>query len=351
MLLNKNEFYMNRCFALAKKGMGTVSPNPLVGAVIVHNDRVIGEGWHEEYGQAHAEVNAIASVAKKDEQLLPEATIYVNLEPCSHVGKTPPCAHLLVEKGIRNVVIANKDSNPKVAGQGIAYLQQHGVSVATGILENQGKWLNRRFFTAIEKQRPYIILKWAQSQDHFFAKNDGKQHWITNELSRRLVHKWRSEEDAILVGTNTLKIDNPKLTNRFFQAEKQPVKVAFDRHVSTPKTHHFFTANQPAILINEIKNSQENNLQYCQLEFDNNLIINTLSILHKQQLQSVIIEGGAHTLQHFINQNYWDEARILIGARPLNNGIPAPKISGNIVKEFSLQEDRIQIIKNTTCTT
>ena len=343
MIKIATEYYIERCFELAKKGLGTVSPNPLVGAVIVANDRIIGEGWHQQYGKEHAEVNALASVSDEEKHLLKEATIYVNLEPCNHFGNTPPCVDAILKHNIPSVVISTIDSNPKVGGKGIARLRENGVNVTTGILEKEGRFLNRRFFTFLEKKRPYIILKWAQTEDGFFAKNSENQTWISNQFSKKLVHKWRSEEDAILVGTTTAKIDNPKLTNRFFEAKKQPVRVVFDRDLSIPKTHHLFDEKETSFVVTEQEKESKNRLQYCHFEFDNNLIINTLQTLTQQNIQSIIIEGGAQTLQHFIDQNLWDEARIITSKTTFGEGLLAPKISGTLLDEYPLKNDTITL--------
>lgn len=348
--MNKNELYIQRCLQLAQKGLGLVSPNPMVGALLVANNQIIGEGWHKQYGRPHAEVNALKAVPEHNRHLISNSTLYVTLEPCNHQGKTPPCVDLILENKITKVVIASVDSNSEVKGKGIERLRENGVEVITGLLNEQSRHLNRRFFTFHEKKRPYIILKWAQTKDYFFAKKDKKQHWITNQLSKKLVHKWRSEEDAILVGTNTVKIDNPQLTNRFFEEKKQPVRVVLDRNLSIPKTHHIFDQSTATILVNEEQNSTKNNLQYCQFLFDNNLFFRVLQTLHKQNVQSIIIEGGSMTLQYFINQNLWDEARILTGNKDFKTGISAPKIHGETIEKFMLKDDQIQIIKNTKCT-
>lgn len=337
---------MNRCFALAKKGAGLVSPNPMVGCVIVYNNDIIGEGWHQKYGKSHAEVNAIQSVATENKKLLKKSTLYVNLEPCNHTGKTPPCANAIIENGIPHVVISNVDSNPKVEGSGIEKLMKYGVKVESGVLANEGKELNRRFFTSIENNRPYIILKWAQSADGFMAKNDGKQTWITSEKSRRIVHQWRSEEDAILIGNNTLKIDDPKLNNRYFKAANQPTRIVISKDLKEKDDSHFFDSTQPSIVVNSSVERGEKNMQFWQFKFNNSLIFNLLNRLNKQSIQSIIIEGGAHTLEQFININLWDEARILTGNTLLNDGISSPTFKGELVYKNSFGGDSITTYKN-----
>jgi len=338
---------MNRCFALAKKGAGSVSPNPMVGCVIVYNDKIIGEGWHKAYGESHAEVNAINSVKSENKQFLSQASLYVNLEPCNHTGKTPPCAIAIIKHQIKQVVISNIDSNPNVDGSGIERLRKNGVEIITGILENEGRELNKRFFTSIEKNRPYIHLKWAETIDGFFAKNDGKQAWITNENSRRFVHKLRSEEDAILIGKNTLIIDQPKLNNRFFEIQKQPIRVVISREIPTLSILENYKGSQPIIIVNSTKENQENNMQYWQFEFDNNIIIKLLDRLYKQSIQSIIIEGGASTIQQFIDQNLWDEATILTGDMQFKKGIKSPKLNGMLNRKNFLDKDTISNYRNT----
>jgi len=337
---------MNRCFHLAKNGLGNVSPNPLVGAVIVANDRIIGEGWHNKFGGAHAEVNAFESVGKEHHHLLPESTLYVNLEPCNHHGKTPPCVDLLLEKKIPRVVISTVDSNPLVGGMGIKKLRENGVHVEIGILKEEGRSLNKRFFTFIEEKRPYVILKWAQTLDGLFAKNTSKQTWITTEMSRRIVHKWRSEEDAILIGKNTLTVDKPKLNNRYFSAEKQPIRIVISAKVPQLRNYHFFDESQPSVIINSETESIENHMQYWQFDFNRNLLINILERLYKEKVQSVIIEGGAYTLQQFLDENLWDEARILTGIEAFDEGKQAPTIKGTIIDHFHVDSDMVTYYKN-----
>ena len=341
-----HQFYMRRCFALAKKGAGSVSPNPMVGCVIVHNDRIIGEGWHQQYGRNHAEVNAILAVKPEDKQNLSSSTLYVNLEPCNHFGNTPPCVNAILEHQILKVVICNIDSNPKVGGSGIENLEKNGVAVEIKILEKEGRELNKRFFTMMEKQRPYIILKWAQSSDGFFAKNDGKQSWITNEISRRIVHKWRSEEDAILIGKNTFIIDQPKLNNRYFEQVKQPTRIVISEDVLENSELYIQEENQTTIFVNSSIEKQENAMQFWQFDFDNNLIINLLKRLNKHSIQSMTIEGGAHTLQQFIDQNHWDEARVLTGKVTFEEGIESPTFNGQVMKQNSFGGDSITTYLN-----
>jgi diaminohydroxyphosphoribosylaminopyrimidine deaminase/5-amino-6-(5-phosphoribosylamino)uracil reductase len=344
-----HQLYMQRCLDLAALGMGKVSPNPMVGAVIVHNDQIIGEGYHRQYGQAHAEVNAVNDVlAKFDnaEELLKESTIYVSLEPCAHYGKTPPCADLIIKHRIPNVVVGCRDPFDQVDGKGIEKLQVAGLNVEVGVLEDECKWLNRRFFTRVQKQRPYVILKWAQTADGFFAPDDNSQFWITGAESRKLVHQWRGEEDAILVGKNTVAIDNPQLNVRYGEG-KSPKRVVIDRRLELDKSLNVFDQSVETLIFNEVKTDIDGKNKYIALEdFDRYVPQYILYQLYLQDLQSVIIEGGAHTLHTFIEAGVWDEARVFTGPATLSTGIKAPKIKGNIVAEISSGMDHLQIIYN-----
>ncbi len=309
-----DEFHMHACFELAEKGLGNVSPNPLVGCVIVHNGEIIGQGFHQKYGEAHAEVNAIASVENKN--LLPESTLYVNLEPCSHYGKTPPCADLLIKHQVKKVVICNIDSNPKVGGDGIKKLENAGIEVITGILEQEGRFLNRRFFTYIEKNRPYVILKWAQTLDGFMdverRENEKINYWITNPKSRNLVHEWRTQEDAILVGANTVLNDNPQLNVRFAEG-KNPVRIVFDPQKQIQdKNLHIFDESQKTIIYTD--------------ELQNGGLPFVMQDLRERKIQSVIVEGGKFTLESFIHAGLWDEMRIFTGNKKFGKGLTSPVI-------------------------
>jgi diaminohydroxyphosphoribosylaminopyrimidine deaminase / 5-amino-6-(5-phosphoribosylamino)uracil reductase len=302
---------MRRALELAEWGRGAVSPNPMVGCVIVHNDRIIGEGWHEHYGHNHAERNAIQNVAASDVPLLPESTIYVTLEPCAHFGKQPPCADLLVENRPKKVVVCNLDPNPLVAGKGLKKIQEAGIEVVTGVLENEGLELNRRFFTVISQQRPYIILKWAETADGFIGNKDGSPLTISNALSHTLSHRWRSQEDAIMVGTNTALNDNPKLNVRHWTG-RNPVRVVIDQHQRLPPSLNLFDGSQETICYNSSN------------------IIHLLADLHARKIQSLLVEGGAQLLQTFINQNLWDEIRVFKSPNTISEGIAAPILPENI---------------------
>ncbi|TAE36380.1 MAG: bifunctional diaminohydroxyphosphoribosylaminopyrimidine deaminase/5-amino-6-(5-phosphoribosylamino)uracil reductase RibD [Sphingobacteriales bacterium] len=341
------ENYMQRAINLAKLGAGNVSPNPMVGAVIVHQGRIIGEGYHQQYGQAHAEVNAINAVLKKYPDaitLLQQSTLYVSLEPCSHYGKTPPCALLIIKHKIPKVVIGCTDPNPRVSGKGIELLKNTGTEVSVGVLEKECMALNKRFFTSITKQRPYIILKWAQTADGFFAPANGVQHWITSAPAKTLVHKWRTQEDCILVGTHTAKIDNPQLNVRLV-AGRNPKRAFIDRDLSLPKDFFLLDNSQKTFVFNCKKTTTQGNTKYIAIEeFDYLLPQYILYQLYLNDVQSLIIEGGAKTLQTFIDAGLWDEARVFTSAKNLSTGIKVPHIKGNTVSVDSIGGDTLKII-------
>ncbi|MGZ3833997.1 MAG: bifunctional diaminohydroxyphosphoribosylaminopyrimidine deaminase/5-amino-6-(5-phosphoribosylamino)uracil reductase RibD [Mucilaginibacter sp.] len=346
-----HEKYMQRCIELAELGTGSVSPNPMVGAVIVHEGSIIGEGYHQQYGQPHAEVNAINQVLTRFAhagELLRNATIYVSLEPCAHYGKTPPCADLIIKHRIPKVVVGCRDPFDQVNGKGIEKLTEAGIEVICGIMDVECKWLNRRFFTRIQKKRPYIILKWAQTGDGLFAPADKSQFWITGEESRRLVHKWRSEEDAILIGKNTATIDNPQLNVRLWPG-KSPKRVVIDRKLELSPELHIYDQSVETLIFNQVKTDIEGKIKYIALEdFERFVPQYILFQLYLQDIQSVIIEGGAHTLNSFIEAGLWDEARIFTGETILKEGIRAPYITGSVGEELLLGADRLQITYNNT---
>jgi diaminohydroxyphosphoribosylaminopyrimidine deaminase/5-amino-6-(5-phosphoribosylamino)uracil reductase len=342
-----HEKYINRCIELAKNGLGTTYPNPLVGSVIVYEDTIIGEGWHIRAGEPHAEVNAINSV--KDKTLLSRATIYVSLEPCSHFGKTPPCADLIVFHKIPNVVIGTVDPNIKVAGKGIKKLMEAGANVTIGILEKECHDLNKRFFTFHTKKRPYIILKWAETADGFIApiaKDEQKPVWITNSYSRQLVHKWRTEEQAILVGTKTVLDDNPSLNARVYSGNS-PIRIVLDKSGKIDTKYHVKDNSIKSIFITENDNLQSNeNCIYEKCSFDENLNETILAVLVKHQIQSVIIEGGSQTIQSFIAKNLWDEALIFKGKNIFEKGVKAPTIKYAIKKQNQILSDELIYLLN-----
>ena len=336
------EIYMQRALQLASLGKGKVAPNPMVGSVIVYEDNIIGEGWHREYGKAHAEVNAIASVSNSD--LLEKSTLYVNLEPCSHFGKTPPCADLLINKKIAKVVIACTDSNPLVAGKGIKKLQEAGIQVEVGILEQEARQLNKRFFTSVEKKRPFILLKWAQTQDGFIARSNYDSKWISNIHSRTLVHQWRSQEQAIMVATNTALYDNPQLNVREWTG-KNPIRIVIDKKLQIPTHYHLFDRSQATLCYNLHKNEISENLIFVQLDEDNFLEC-LLQDLHERKIQSVLVEGGGKLLQSFIEKNLWDEACVFVGNNSFGEGITAPKLPFLSYKQENIFEDKLFWYKN-----
>lgn len=316
----------------------------MVGSVIVHNDSIIGEGWHYQAGKPHAEVNAINSV--KDKSLLKEATIYVSLEPCSHFGKTPPCANLIIQHQIPNVVIGCVDSFSEVSGKGIEKLKNNGCNVTIGVLEDECIELNKRFFTFHNKKRPHIILKWAESNDGFIAPNNNSEiTWITNTYSRQLVHKLRTEEQAILVGTNTAITDNPKLDARTWKGNN-PIRIVLDRTLKIPTNNHLFDGSIKTIVITEIDEHNSENLFFETINFSKNIPLQICEVLYKHQLQSVIIEGGSRTLQSFIDANLWDEAHVFKGISIFKDGIEAPKFKRYIIDSITIKEDTFTLYKN-----
>lgn len=340
---------MQRCIELAEMGLGNTAPNPLVGCVIVHEHKIIGEGFHQQFGGPHAEVNAINSV--KNKELLKNSTLYVTLEPCSHYGKTPPCADLIVKMGIPRVVISAEDPFPKVAGKGIEILKNAGINVQTGVLKEEYEFVNRRFFTFLKKQRPYIILKWAQTKDGFIdvERTDEKPKitWITNDTCRTLVHKWRSEEQAILIGTNTAINDNPELTVRSWTG-KNPLRIVIDQNNILSKNLKVFNNKAQTLIITENiqTNKSEKNIENVRMSFNENLVESILNELYKRNIQSVIIEGGAQTLNTFICKNIWDEARVFTGDITFGKGLSAPILNKEPISTEMILESKLQVYKN-----
>jgi diaminohydroxyphosphoribosylaminopyrimidine deaminase / 5-amino-6-(5-phosphoribosylamino)uracil reductase len=349
--VNTNENYIKRCLEIAENGWVAAMPNPSVGAVIVCDDVIIGEGFTSAYGGNHAEVNAINAV--RDKSLLYKSTIYVSLEPCSHFGKTPPCSDLILESGIPNIVIGCLDSNEKVAGKGIQKLIDAGRNVTVGVLEKECRQSNIRFFTFHEKKRPYIVLKWAESQDGFIApilrqaQNDNYRRpvWISNEFSRQLVHKWRSEEQAILVGTQTVIDDNPKLDVRDWSG-KNPIRVVLDQNNRISKESHIFDNQIKTILISKVNDNFNDNEKEVTIDFEKNIASQIADLLFKKNIQSVIIEGGRQTLQTFIDENLWDEARVFKGSISLENGTKAPILNSKKCEKHKIAYDELLIFRN-----
>jgi diaminohydroxyphosphoribosylaminopyrimidine deaminase/5-amino-6-(5-phosphoribosylamino)uracil reductase len=337
-----DELYMLRALELAALGRGHVSPNPMVGCVIVKNGLVIGEGWHEKYGGPHAEVNAINSV--EDKSLLDGATLYVTLEPCSHYGKTPPCAELILKYPIKRVVICNIDPNPLVAGKGIEQLIFGEKEVEVGILETQGYELNKRFFSFIEKKRPYILLKWAETSDGFIARENYDSKWISGELSRKLVHKWRTEEDAIMVGTNTALYDNPRLNVRDWSG-RNPTRILIDKELQVPEGAHLFDGTQTTICYNYKRQEVKNLVEFVKLDPVEDLMKHILDDMYERKIQSVIVEGGAVLLNSFIKKGIWDEARIFRSKQEFGTGVEAPYVRGKLLSVDKIGEDEMVVYR------
>lgn len=320
---------MHRCIELARNGLGNVAPNPMVGCVIVSNGKIIGEGYHQKYGEAHAEVNAINSV--KDKENLKPATLYVNLEPCCYHGKTPPCTDLIIRHKIPKVVIGCTDPAPKVSGKGIKQLKKAGCNVTYGTLEKECKELNKRFFTFNEMKRPYIMLKWAQTMDGFIAYPSAKKpNRISCELSHTIVHKWRSEEQAIMVGTNTAHLDNPQLNVRKWNG-KDPLRIVLDKTLRLSKDLHLFDRSIPTVVFTSCENKSQKNLEYVNIDFEKNIIPQILKDLYRREIQSIIIEGGTELLNSFIKNDIWDEMRVFIGNKIFGNGTKAPELPSSPV--------------------
>ncbi|TLV00525.1 bifunctional diaminohydroxyphosphoribosylaminopyrimidine deaminase/5-amino-6-(5-phosphoribosylamino)uracil reductase RibD [Dyadobacter luticola] len=326
--------WMHRALQLAGYGRGNVSPNPMVGCVIVHDGMIIGEGWHRQYGGPHAEVRAIEDTDQKgNAHLLPESTAYVTLEPCSHHGKTPPCADLLISRKIKKVVICNVDPNPLVSGRGIARMLDAGIEVVTGVLEADGLALNKRFFTAMNFQRPYVILKWAETADGFLGNSSGNPVKISGTLSNVRVHKWRTEEDAILVGFKTALNDNPRLNVRLWVG-RNPVRIVLDRYLQLPQTHHLLDGTQPTIVVNYQEQTplpatpercaETFPVAYMKVEAGYDEIKQLLTGLHERKIQSVFVEGGAAVIQSFLDAGLWDEIRRCQGSIQIREGVVAP---------------------------
>ncbi len=339
---------MMRCIELACLGAGGVSPNPMVGSVVVFNGKIIGEGFHRRYGEAHAEVNAIAAVS--DPGMLQESTLYVTLEPCAHHGLTPPCSDLIVEKKIPRVVIGTKDPFAEVAGKGIEKMRYAGVDVKVGMMEKECRELNKRFFTYHEKKRPYVILKWAQTLDGFIdidrsAEDYGEPTWITGDLALRLVHKVRSEEDAILVGTQTAMKDNPSLTVRQW-AGRNPLRAVIDQHLKLPGGAGLFDGSADTLVFNGKKAEETGKTSFVKINFEEEAIPQILSELHRRKMLSVIVEGGRKLLEGFIQSGLWDEAHVFIGNKFFYSGVSAPRITSKIAEGEALDSDWLKVFRN-----
>lgn len=368
--MTTDEQYMQRCIELARKAAGSVAPNPMVGAVLVYDGTIIGEGWHQQYGEAHAEVNCIAAVIPTKslsrhngkgsaDTRIQRSTLYVSLEPCAHFGKTPPCSDLIIKHKIPKVVIGCRDPFKEVDGKGIEKLKAAGVEVIVDVLKDECMDLNKRFFTFHQQQRPYIMLKWAQTNNGMIAAplnppgrgtltSAQERLFISNEFTNRLVHQWRSEEASILVGTNTALLDDPQLTNRYWPG-KQPVRLVLDKQLRLPNTLKLFNDEANTIIFNSIKNSEEGNVHYYQLPAEADTVPALLKSLYQLNINSVLVEGGAQLLQSFIAVGLWDEARIITNEQlTINEGLTAPQLSHAVQTEQQIMgTDRIVFYKNT----
>ena len=340
-----DEKYIKRCIQLAKTGAGNVAPNPMVGAVLVYEHKIIGEGYHKKNGEPHAEVNCINSVLPENKALIEKSTIYVSLEPCSHFGKTPPCSDLIIKNNIKKVVIGCQDVYKEVAGRGIQKLQAAGIEVTVGILEKECLDLNKRFFTFHQKKRPYLILKWAQSANGKIGSLDDSRILISNDYSNRLVHQWRSEEAGILVGTNTALKDNPSLTIRLWPG-KNPARIVIDQNLKLPTDLSIFNGAANTYVLNILKNSVEKNLRFIKVD-SSNFLGESLHALFELNIQSILVEGGTKTLQSFIDAGLWDEARIITNEEKIiENGLDAPEMTGfELIQQEKYFSDRIDYFK------
>ena len=340
--------YMKLCLKLAKKGEFLTSPNPLVGSILVDNANIISQGYHKHYSAAHAERACLDNI--KEYTISKHAVLYVNLEPCSHFGKTPPCADYLIERGLKHVVIGCMDSSKKVNGQGIEKLKSAGVEVSENVLKDECRFLNRRFFTFHEKKRPYIVLKWAETKDGFIADRENKSKWISSEQSRELVHLYRAEEAAILIGYNTAKYDNPFLTARPASLDEkkynQPTRVFLDRNLSLPQTIHLYNNHAKSIIINQIKQGFEGVHEFVKIDFSAPVIEQIIEILHTRNINSLLVEGGTKLLQSFIERELYDEARVFISPKKFESGVRAPKIGKTASSVTMITEDTLKIYTN-----
>lgn len=340
-----HETYLHRCLELARRAAGYTAPNPMVGAVLVHEGRIIGEGWHQQYGGPHAEPNCIDSVLEDDRHLIPQSTMYVSLEPCAHFGKTPPCADLIVRHRIPRVVIGARDPFEQVDGKGIDKLKAAGIEVTVGVLEKASTDLNKRFFTFHTKHRPYIILKWAQTANGIIGNDDHSRLMISNALTNRTVHKWRSEEAAILVGTNTALFDDPQLNTRHWPGPN-PVRLVVDMDLRLPASLKLFDGSVRTIVFNALKQEEHAMLQYYQVTRDVNLVHQIANALYQQKILSVMVEGGAQLLQSFIDEGYWDEVRIITNETlQVPQGIRAPELgAATLIEKTTVESDTICIL-------
>lgn len=345
--MQKHELYMRRCLQLATLGAGHVAPNPMVGAVLVYEDKIIGEGYHMLYGKPHAEVNCLASVKGEDVHLIEQSFMYVSLEPCAHFGKTPPCADLIIANKIKTVVVGCRDPFEQVDGKGIEKLQNAGITVITGVLENECKELNKRFFTFHIKNRPYIILKWAQSKNHKIANADFSRVLISNAYSNRLVHKWRSEEAGIMVGTNTAIQDNPALNTRNWTGP-DPVRLVVDMNLRLPSTLQVFDGQQKTFIFNGVKHEEQQNVFYYKIDKEPSFVMALLKACYTLNIQSILVEGGNKLAESFINEHLWDEARVIENSTLIiDNGLNAPHLSNHtLLSSETIATDVVSYYRN-----
>ncbi len=343
---------MRRCIQLALCGEGNVAPNPMVGAVLVHRNEVIAEGFHRAYGGPHAEVNCIEAIHPSKTEFLAHSTLYVSLEPCAHFGKTPPCADLIIRMNIRKVVVGCRDPFPEVNGKGIEKLRAAGIEVITGVLERECMELNKRFFTFHRLHRPYVVLKWAQTADRKIGNAGDQRLRISNSLTDRLVHKWRSMEAGIMVGTNTAAMDDPQLTNRLWYG-KNPVRLIIDKELKLPLSLHVFDGAAPTIVFNTIKHEEKNGLMYYQVTEDVSLVHQVMNGLQQMNIQSVMIEGGTRLIQSFIDEGSWDEARVITNTSlTAGAGVPSPQLANEqLMAEERILEDEVKYYANRSLTT
>lgn len=346
MNMATDEHYMRRCFDLARMGAGHTSPNPMVGAVIVAKGQIIGEGWHRRYGEAHAEVNAVASVSEAHRELLPQSTLYVSLEPCCIHGKTPPCTDLILRERIPRVVVSAIDMTPGVAGKGLDNLRSAGVEVQCGLLANEGARLSLVRNTFVVHRRPYVVLKWAQTQGGLIGAGD-RQVWISAAWSQRLTHRLRHWCDAILVGTNTALIDDPALDNRYWWG-RSPLRIVLDRDGKLPRCAKLLDGSRPTWVVTDKVSEQSSlpNVRFVELPFDDRLLQKLMDLLFEHRIASILVEGGAFTLRRFIEQGLWDEAWVIRGASSLQKGIPAPTVGGRIEQSFQCGADEVTILRS-----
>jgi diaminohydroxyphosphoribosylaminopyrimidine deaminase/5-amino-6-(5-phosphoribosylamino)uracil reductase len=344
-----HDIFIQRCIELASNGIGKVSPNPMVGAVLVYDNKIIGEGWHQKYGESHAEVNCINSVAEENKKYIAESTLYVSLEPCNHFGKTPPCSDLILNSNIKKVVVGCVDANPKVGGSGIKKLVENNVEVIYPVLEKECINLNKRFFTFHEKHRPYIFLKWAQTNDGFIAAQNFKAIKISNEIVNKQIHTIRSQEDAIMVGFNTAYYDNPKLTARLETDVNQPLRIVIDKENKLPKTHFLLADEHKTLILNNEMNAKNGDKEYLKMDFNESLLTNLMNILFERNITSLIVEGGTTLLQSFINENFWDEAIVITNSEMnIGYGIKAPIFQNkNIANNQVIGNNTLTNFKNT----